>query len=91
MSPSSTRAFAVRLAEDDAFRAFVAEDPKAALAEYGLRDAPGLIPVAVDLPPAAQLAALGLAEEPEPPPPPPTPKPPPPTPSPVSVQLFDPD
>jgi len=36
MSPSSTRAFAARLADDDAFRARVAQDPSAALAEYGV-------------------------------------------------------
>ena len=88
MSPTATRAFAARLAEDEAFRAHVAEDPRAALAEYGLPEEPGLIPEVVALPSKAELAALGLDRKPEPPKP--TPKPTPrPTPS-VNVQLFDP-
>ena len=88
MSPSSTRAFAVRLAEDDAFRAYVAQDPCAALAEYGVADEPGLVPDAVVLPTKAALVALGLDRKPEPKP---TPKPTPtPTPAPINVQLFDP-
>ena len=85
MSPNSTLAFAARLAEDEAFRAHVAEDPRAALAEYGLPEEPGLIPDVVALPSKEQLAALGLDKKPEPP----KPKPPPPTPS-INVQLFDP-
>jgi putative modified peptide len=87
MSPSSTRAFAERLAEDDAFRARVAEDPRTALAEYGLPDEPGLIPEVVELPSKAQLAALAKKPKPEPEPP----KPPPPEPTmPIHAQLFDP-
>ena len=88
MSPNSTRAFAARLAEDEAFRAHVAEDPRAALAEYGLPEEPGLIPDVVALPSKEELAVLGLDRKPEPPKPTP-PKPPPPTPS-INVQLFDP-
>jgi hypothetical protein len=87
MSPNSTRAFAARLAADDAFRAYVAQDPRAALAEYGVADEAGLIPDAVVLPAKAELVALGLEER---PPPPPKPSPKPPRPTPVSVQLFDP-
>jgi hypothetical protein len=87
MSPNSTRAFAARLAEDEAFRAHVTEDPRAALAEYGLPEEPGLIPEVVALPSNEELAALGLDKKPKPEPP----KPPPPEPTtPVSVQLFDP-
>ena len=89
MSPNSTRAFAARLAEDDAFRAHVAKNPRAALAEYGVADEAGLVPDAVVLPAKAELVALGLDETP-PPPPPPKPSPKPPRPTPVSVQLFDP-
>jgi hypothetical protein len=86
MSPSSTRAFAARLAEDEAFRAQVSEDPRAALAEYGLPDEPGLIPEIVALPSKEELAALGLDKKPKP-----EPKPPPPEPTmPINVQLFDP-
>jgi hypothetical protein len=88
MSSSQTRAFAARLAEDDAFRARVVENPRAALAECGLRDEPGLVPDVVKLPPKPELAVLGLDREPEPEPKPPTPRPP--TPDPVSAQLFDP-
>ena len=85
MSPSSTHAFAARLAEDDAFRALVTEDPRAALAEYGLPDEPGLIPDVVELPSKSQLVTLTKKPKPEPPPPPePT------VPTPVHVQLFDP-
>jgi putative modified peptide len=87
MSPSSTRAFAERLAEDDAFRARVAEDPRAALAEYGLPDQPGLIPDVVELPSKSELAAFAKKPKPEPPPPPP---PEPDMPVPIHVQLFDP-
>ena len=87
MSPSSTRAFAERLAEDDAFRARVAEDPRAALAEYGVPDQPGLIPDVVELPSKSQLAKLAKKPKPEPPPPPP---PEPTRPMPIHVQLFDP-
>ena len=87
MSPNSTRAFAARLAADDAFRAHVAQDPRAALAEYGVADEAGLIPDAVVLPAKPELVALGLEER---PPPPPKPSPKPPRPTPVSVQLFDP-
>jgi len=36
VSPNSTRAFAARIAEDEVFRAHVAEDPRAALSEYAL-------------------------------------------------------
>ena len=86
MSPNSTRAFAARLAEDDVFRAHVADDPRAALAEYGLPDEPGLIPDIVALPSKEELAALGLDRKPEPPKPKPKPKP---EPS-INVQLFDP-
>ena len=88
MSPNSTRAFAARLAEDDAFRAHVAEDPRAALAEYGVDDEAGLVPEAVVLPAKAELVALGLDQQPPTPPTPPSPRPP--RPTPVSVQLFDP-
>ena len=87
MSPNATRAFAARLAEDEAFRAHVAEDPRAALAEYGLPEEPGLIPDVVALPSKGELAALGLDRKPEPKPKPTPPKP---TPSPINVQLFDP-
>ena len=87
MSPSSTRAFAERLAEDDAFRARVAEDPRAALAEYGLPDEPGLIPDVVELPSKSELATLAKKPKPEPPPPPP---PEPDRPFPITAQLFDP-
>jgi putative modified peptide len=87
MSPSSTRAFAERLAEDDAFRARVAEDPRAALAEYGLPDQPGLIPDVVELPSKSELATLAKKPKPEPPPPPP---PEPDRPFPITAQLFDP-
>ena len=86
MSPNSTLAFAARLAEDEAFRSHVAENPRAALAEYGLPEEPGLIPDVVELPSKEQLAALGLDKKPEPPKPTP---PRPPTPS-ITVQLFDP-
>ena len=86
MSPSSTRAFVERLAEDDGFRARVAEDPRAALAEYGLHDEPGLIPDVVGLPSKAELAALGTKPKPPGPPGPPRPTPP----MPIHVQLFDP-
>lgn len=88
MSPSSTRAFAARLAEDDAFRALVAFDPEAALAEYDL-DVPGLVPDDVVLPEKSALAALGFDTSTPPTPPAPTP-PKPPRPSPINVQLFDP-
>jgi hypothetical protein len=88
MSPTSTRAFTARLAEDEAFRLRVAEDPRAALAEYGLPEEPDVIPDVVELPSKEELAALGLDKKPEPKPP----KPAPPEPTvPVSVQLFDPD
>jgi putative modified peptide len=87
MSPSSTRAFAERLAEDDAFRARVAEDPRTALAEYGLPDQPGLIPDVVELPSKSELAMLAKKPKPEPPPPPP---PEPDRPFPITAQLFDP-
>ena len=87
MSPSSTRAFAERLAEDDAFRARVAEDPRAALAEYGLPDQQGLIPDVVELPSKSELATLAKKPKPEPPPPPP---PEPDRPFPITAQLFDP-
>lgn len=88
MSPSSTRAFAARLANDDGFRALVAQDPRAALAECGLADEPGLIPNVVELPSRERLAALELSRDPEPPKPKPPPKP---MPMPIHVQLFDPD
>jgi hypothetical protein len=89
MSPTSTRAFAARLAEDEAFRLRVTEDPRAALAEYGLPEEPGQIPDVVALPSKEELAALGFAKKPKPEPP--TPKPPEPTePMPINVQLFDP-
>ena len=88
MSPSSTRAFAERLAEDDAFRARVAEDPRAALAEYDLPDEPGLIPDVVELPSKSQLATVAKKPKPEPKPPKPPPEPEPTIP--VHVQLFDP-
>ena len=84
MSPSSTRAFATRLAEDDSFRARVAQDTRAALAEYGLADEPGLVPDFVALPAKAELAALGLDKKPKPEPPAPEP------PMPINAQLFDP-
>jgi hypothetical protein len=87
MSPSSTRAFAARLAEDDSFRARVAQDTRAALAEYGLDDEPGLVPDAVVLPARAALVALGLDKKPKPEPPAPAPPAPP---MPINVQLFDP-
>ncbi len=87
MSPSSTRAFAARLAADDAFRARVAEDPCAALAEYGVAEEPGLVPDAVVLPAKAKLVALGLDKKPKPEPPP---APEPTKPMPINVQLFDP-
>jgi len=83
MSPSSTRAFAVRLAEDDAFRALVAEDTEAALAEYGLAE-PGLVPDDVVLPDKAALVAVGFEKKPKPKPKPPTPD------VPINLQLFDP-
>jgi putative modified peptide len=87
MSPSSTRAFAARLADDDAFRARVAQDPRAALAEYGVAEEPGLVPDAVVLPAKAELVALGLdAKKPKPEPPAPEP----PKPMPINAQLFDP-
>jgi hypothetical protein len=89
MSPNSTRAFAARLAEDDAFRAHVAQDPRAALAEYGVADEAGLVPDAVALPSKEELSALGLDKKPKPEPPTP-PSPEPTAPTPVSVQLFDP-
>ena len=85
MSPSPTRAFAVRLAEDDSFRALVADDAEAALAEYGLTG-PGLVPDEVVLPDKAALVALGFeGRQPQPPKPPKPPKP-----APINVQLFDP-
>lgn len=87
MSPNSTRAFAARLAEDDVFRAYVAEDPRAALAEYGLAEEPGLIPDAVALPSRQELAALGFDRKPKPEPKPPKPEPPAPS---INAQLFDP-
>lgn len=83
MSPSSTRAFAVRLAEDDAFRALVARDPDAALAEYDLTD-PGLVPDEVVLPEKDALVAFGFDAKPPKPPKPPEP------PKPINAQLFDP-
>jgi hypothetical protein len=86
MSPHSSQAFAARIAEDEAFRAYVAEDPRAALAEYGLSEEPGLIPEVVALPSKEELAALGLDRKPEPPKPTP-PKPQPPS---INAQLFDP-
>jgi putative modified peptide len=86
MSPSSTRAFAERLAEDDAFRARVAEDPRAALAEYGIPDEPGMIPEVVELPSKSRLATLAKKPKPEPTPPPPEPD----KPFPITAQLFDP-
>jgi hypothetical protein len=89
MSPNSTRAFAARLADDDVFRAQVAQNPRAALAEYGIADEAGLIPDVVALPSKEELAGLGLDKKPKPepaPPPPPEPT----RPVPVSVQLFDP-
>src|SRR5947209_20440654 len=59
MSPTSTRvrSFAARLAQDDAFRALVAKDPRSALAEYDLPDEPGLIPEVVELPAKRELQA----------------------------------
>lgn len=93
MSPSSTRAFAARLAEDDAFRALVAEDTAAALAEFDLTE-PGLVPDRVVLPDKAALAALGFVEgkkKPKPKPEPTPPAPPEPDrPTPINAQLFDP-
>jgi hypothetical protein len=90
MSPSSTRAFAARLADDDAFRARVARDPRAALAEYGVAEEPGLVPDAVVLPAKAKLVELGLdKKKPKPEPAPPTPPAPEPT-MPINAQLFDP-
>jgi hypothetical protein len=89
MSPSSTRAFAARLAEDDDFRALVAENPRAALAEYGLRVEPGLIPDVVELPAKEQLAPLGFPKKTPEPPPPQPPEPPSPD-VPITAQLFDP-
>jgi hypothetical protein len=86
MSPSSTHAFAERLAEDDAFRARVAVDPRAALAEYGLADEPGLIPEVVELPSKSQLTTLAKKPKPEPVPPAPEPD----KPGPITAQLFDP-
>lgn len=83
MSPNSTRAFAVRLAEDDAFRALVTEDADVALAEYDLAG-PGLVPDEIVLPEKAALSALWAAREPKPEPPKP------PKPQPINVQLFDP-
>ena len=89
MSPTSTRALAARLADDEAFRLRVAEEPRAALAEYGLPEEPGLIPEVVVLPSRQELAALGLDQDPKPEPKPP--RPPEPTrPTPINVQLFDP-
>ena len=91
MSPSSTRAFAARLAEDDAFRALVAEDTEAALAEFDLTD-PGLVPDRVVLPDKGALVAFGFVEgakKPKPEPTPPAP-PEPDRPTPINVQLFDP-
>ena len=89
MSPTSTRAFAARVAQDEAFRLRVAEDPRTALAEYGLPEEPGLIPDVVALPSKEELVALGLDKKPKPEPP--TPPPPEPTrPQPINVQLFDP-
>ena len=88
MSPRSqrARAFAARLAQDDAFRTLAVEDTRAALAEYDLSDEPGLIPEAVTLPLPEDLRALGLDKKPEPkPPPPPEPT------TPVHAQLFDPE
>ena len=91
MSPSAIQAFTARLAEDDGFRALVVDDPRSALAEYGLPDEPGLVPEAVVLPSTAELAALGLERGAEPrPPEPPRPEPRPPRPSPITVQMFDP-
>ena len=91
MSPSSTRAFAARLSEDDVFRALVVENPQAALDEYGLFDDPALIPDVVELPSKDRLAALELSmDTDEPPKPKPEPKPKP-QPQPIHVQLFDPD
>ena len=89
MSPTSTRAFAARLAEDDVFRARVAQDPRAALAEYGVAEEPGLVPDAVVLPAKAKLVALGLDKK-KPKPEPPTPVPEPTKPMPINAQLFDP-
>jgi hypothetical protein len=88
MSPTSTRirAFASRLAEDDAFRALVIDDPPAALAEFGLAEESQLVPEVVTLPSKQELRALGIAKKPQPkPPPPPEPT------TPVHAQLFDPD
>ena len=89
MTPTS--AFAARVATDDRFRDLVRESPRAALAEYGIEDEPGLVPNTVELPSSQELAALGFDARPAPKP---TPKPPPPPPTPdvpVSAQLFDPD
>ena len=89
MTPTS--AFATRVATDDRFRDLVHESPRAALAEYGIEDEPGLVPNTIELPSSQDLAALGFAAKPTPKP---TPKPPPPPPTPdapVSAQLFDPD
>ena len=88
MSPNAIQAFTARLAEDDGFRTRVVEDPRSALAEYGLPDEPGLIPEVVVLPSAGELAAIGLERTPEPPKPKPVPEPP--RPSPINVQMFDP-
>jgi hypothetical protein len=85
MSPSTTRAFAARLAEDDAFRALVADDPASALAEYEI-ELPDFVPGDVVLPEKSALVALGFDKK----PPPPSPKPPKPAPRPINVQLFDP-
>ena len=87
MSPTATRSFVARLAHDDAFRVRVAQDPRGALAEYGVADEPGLVPDEVVLPARTALAALGLDET---PPKPPKPKPRPTPPMPINVQLFDP-
>ena len=89
MSPTSIRAFAARLADDDAFRARVTQDPRAALAEYGVAEEPGLVPDAVVLPAKAKLVELGLDKKPKPKPKP-EPVPEPTKPMPINAQLFDP-
>ncbi len=91
MIPGATRAFAARLADDDAFRLLAARDPRAALSDCGVSDEPGLVPDTVVLPGKAELAGLGLtAEQPKPTPKPPPRPPKPPRPMPIHVQLFDP-
>jgi|ERR671936_2779674 putative modified peptide len=58
MTPSQAREFADRLAEDDAFRERLTNDPQGALSEYGIEIGGALVPETVTLPEKEQVVEL---------------------------------